>query len=124
MRYTRANNLHMRWLKPNLKSIYGMLGHAGPLAEPTAEMRTLGVRQAMLAAMAGGDLSERYPLVARRIFYADDIKALWYVRSDLMAALAGEWGETVAQEKIAVLTRLFEGLLPEARGNRESRRPR
>ena len=114
----------MRWLKPNLKSFYGMLGHAGPMAEPAAEMRTQGVRRAMIDAMAGGDLSERYPQVARRIFHAGDIHALWYARSDLMHALAGEWGETVAQKKIAVLTRLFEGLLPEARGYRESRQPR
>ena len=114
----------MRWLKPNLKSIYGLLGHVGPLAGPAAELRTQGVRQAMLDAMAVGDLHERLPLVARRIFHADHIQDLWYARSDLMTALAGEWGETVAQEKMAELTRLFVGLLPEARSYQESRRPR
>ncbi len=113
----------MRWMKPNLKSIYGLLGHAGPQAEPAWDQRMDRVRQAMMDEMAVGDLSERYPMVARRIFYADTVHALWYVRSDLMTALAGEWGETLAQQKMAMLSRLFEGLLPEARNYRESRRP-
>ena len=112
----------MRWMKPNLKSIYGLLGHVGPLTEPASELRTEQVRQAMMDEMAVADLSERYPLVARRIFYADTVHALWYVRSDLMTALASEWGETLAQQKMAVLSRMFEGLLPEARRYRESRR--
>ena len=114
----------MRWAKPNLKSIYGLLGHAGPLAPPAAELRTQAVRQAMLDALSHGDLSERYPLVARRIFYADHIQDLWYARSDIMTALSSEWGETVAQEKITALTLLFDGLLPEARSYQQSRRPR
>ena len=112
----------MRWMKPNLKSIYGLLGHVGPQTQPASDLQTERIRQAMMNEMAVSDLSETYPLVARRIFYADTVHALWYVRSDLMTALAGEWGETLAQQKMAVLSRMFEGLLPEARRYRESRR--
>ena len=106
----------MRWLKPNLRSIYGLLGQAGPMAPPALAIRVEEVRQAMLDALAVGDLSETQPQIVRRIFYAQDIQTLWYARSDVMTALAGELGEAIAQEKIAALTRLFDGLLSEARG--------
>ena len=111
----------MRWSKPNLKSIYGLWGHAGPLAAPTPEPQLPALRKAMLDAMAAGTHGEQQRLVIRKIVSADSIQTLWYARTDLMHVLAGELGETAAEKKMAALTKLFKGLLPEARVARKSR---
>ena len=113
----------MRWLKPTLNSLYGLLGQAPPMPELAVELRTQGVRQAMLDVMAEEGFGERHPRVVRRIFYADDVEVLWYVRSDMMMALAGERGETFAQGKVDHVSGLFEGLLPAGLIPRKSRRP-
>ena len=102
----------MRWQKPNLKSIYGLLGQAGPPAEPYLGARMETVRQAMLDAMASAGLGQRHLHIVGRIQFAQGIQALWYVRSDMMTALAAELGEAAAREKIDALSALFEGLLP------------
>jgi hypothetical protein len=103
----------MRWLKPNLKSIYSLLGKPPPAEAPAEAFRMESVRQAMLdVAMAVG-LERLHPELVRQIVYAVDIQALWYVRSNLMTAIASEHGETFAEEKIAGISDLFEGLLPQ-----------
>ncbi len=114
----------MRRLKPNLRSIFGLLGQTGPMTEPAMELRTEDVRQAMLDAMTACGLEELHPNIVRRISYADDIQALWYARGDVMTALASARGEAFAQEAMAVLSRLFYGLLPEANNHRKSQRQR
>lgn len=114
----------MRWIKPNLKSIYGLLGQSAPPAAPVAPSRLQAVRVAMLDAAMACDIGKLHPHVVRRISYADDIRALWYARSDLMMALANERGEAFAQQQITNLSPLFDGLLPEAASYRQSRGPR
>jgi|GEM_PF-2579248 hypothetical protein len=42
-----------------------------------------------------------------RLTYANDIDALWYLRSPLMAAIAARRGESVAHDDIARVTLLF-----------------
>ena len=61
-----------------------------------------------------------FPNVARRLRYASDVQALWYLRGDLMAALAALYSETVAREKIADITGQFHGLLPGGLNSRPS----
>ena len=104
----------MRWLKPGLNSIYSLLGKTPPAVEPSAAFRTEAVRQMMLDTMKAIGAEQRHPQVLRKISFAVDIHALWYTRSDLMAVLASERGESFAREKIADLSRLFDGLLPKA----------
>lgn len=113
----------MRWLKPTLNSLYGMLGQGAPAPEASLELRTEQVRQAMLDFIALSEVGARHPQVVRRIRYADDIQGLWYARSDVMTAFADERGEGFAQEQVAVVSRLFDGLLPQAL-TRGSLRPR
>lgn len=60
-------------------------------------------------------LEERCPDNAelrRRLTFATDIDALWYLRSNLMAALAVSQGETVARDSISRITFLFQGHQP------------
>lgn len=110
----------MRWLKPNLRSsIYGLLGNPVTPSDSMLETGTEDVRESMLAVM-GEAGPKHFPQVTRRIRYANDIQALWYLRGDLMAALAAMHGEAAAREKIASITRMFRGLLPGALNSRPS----
>ena len=111
----------MRWFKPNLNSIYSLLGRTPPQSSPAAAFRTEAVRQMMLETMTVVELEKSHPQVYHRICFAQDIQALWYARSDLMTALASEHGESFAQEKIAVVSGLFDGLLPQSLKYREPR---
>jgi len=109
----------MRWLKPTLRSVYGLLGNTPAPSNSTLEDGTEDVRESMLAALGEGG-SQHFPQITRRIRYAGDIHALWYLRGDLMAALASEHGEAVAREKIASITAQFRGLLPGGLASRPS----
>ena len=112
----------MRWFKPNLNSIYSLLGRTPPQVSPTAAGRTEAVRQMMLDIITAVGLEKSHPQVYHRVFFAQDIQALWYARSDLMTAFASEHGESFAQEKIAVVSSLFDGLLPAAFKYRKPRK--
>lgn len=69
------------------------------------------IRLAMLD-MLGEEGVRQYPKLVRRIHLSGDAQTLWYVRSDLMAALAGLHGEQVARTRMVSLSVLFEGMLP------------
>jgi hypothetical protein len=110
----------MRWLKPNLRSsIYGLLGNPLPPTESTLETGMEDIREAMLGLLAE-DGFRRFPQVTRRIRYAGDIQGLWYLRGDLMAALAAIHGEQTARESIQAITKMFKGLLPGSLNSRPS----
>jgi hypothetical protein len=102
----------MRWPKPNLKrSIYGLLGNPVTPSESILENGTEDIREAMLVVL-GESGPKQFPQITRRIRYASDIQALWYLRGDLMAALAAMHGELAARKKIVSITSQFRGLLP------------
>jgi len=64
--------------------------------------------------LLGEDGARRHPQVARRIEFCADEMALWYARSDLMAALADLYDEETAQRQVARQSVLFRGLLPKS----------
>lgn len=110
----------MRWLKPNLRSsIYGLLGNPVAPSESMLETGTEDIRESMLAVL-GETGPKHFPQITRRIRYANDIQALWYLRGDLMAALAAMHGEAAARDKISSVTELFQGLLPSGLTSRPS----
>ena len=101
----------MRWITSDLLAgLYGRWTGQTPHPERMAH-RLEDIRLAMLD-MLGEDGAERYPQVGRRIRYGADAQALWYARADLMAALAGLYGEQVARTRMVSLSVLFEGMLP------------
>ncbi|MBC7471224.1 MAG: hypothetical protein H7322_18035 [Ramlibacter sp.] len=112
----------MRWFKPNMRSsFYALLARIHP-PEPEStvlEYSVEGIRESMLELV--GDAPETlYRHIGRRIRYAGDVHALWYLRGDLMALLAGRHGEAVAREKIEMLTEMFEDFLPQGLKSRPS----
>ena len=103
----------MRWFKPSLKSINAIFafGHRPPRSDSVLEIGIQDVRDAMLELLA--QLPDNpAPVITRRIRYAGDVQALWYLRSDLMAVLAKRHGESTARAKIESITEMFADLGP------------
>ena len=77
------------------------------------------VRLAMLGATASAH-PESVAVVTRRIQNAQDLAGLWFLRTDLMAALASSIGEAPACQMLAQVSDRFEGLLPKGLLSRPS----
>ena len=110
----------MSWFKGTLRnSIYGLLGNPATPSDSVLETGTEDIREAMLSllAEAGG---KQFSNVTRRVRYANDVQALWYLRGDLLAALASTHGEMAARQKVQRVTKMFEGLLPGSLSSRPS----
>ena len=112
----------MRWFKPNMRSsFYALLARIHP-SEPESTVLQYsvdGIRESMLE-LVGEAPEGSYRHLARRIRYAVDVHALWYLRGDLMALLAGRHSEAIAREKIDSLTEMFEEFLPRGLQSRPS----
>ena len=110
----------MRWFKNNIRSsIYGLLGNPAGPSDSSLETGTEDIREAMLTLLGDAGMKQ-FPNVTRRIRYANDVQALWYLRGDLMAALASTQGESAAREKVSHITEMFHGLLPGSLNSRPS----
>jgi hypothetical protein len=55
-----------------------------------------------------------------RITEAIDLQDLWYLRGDVMAALAEIEGEASARRKLNQVSNMFKGLLPKGLSSRPS----
>lgn len=110
----------MRFFKGTLRnSIYGLLGNPVTPSDSVLETGTEDIREAMLA-LLGQAGTKQFANVTRRVRYANDIQALWYLRGDVLAALAATQGEMTARQKIQQVTRMFDGLLPGSLTSRPS----
>ncbi len=111
----------MRWFKPNLKSIHALFGgHPAPEDESTLlELGIDDIRIAMLALLEDMD-DRQVMIVERRIRYAIDVLALWYLRGDLMAVLAARHGEAGARERLDPVSDMFRAMLPQGLRSRPS----
>lgn len=99
-------------------SIYGLLGNPVEPSESVLATSCEDIREAMLALL--DENGRKFPNVMRRVRYAHDVQALWYLRGDLMAALATMHGESMAREKVGRITQMFQGLLPGSLNSRPS----
>lgn len=90
-------------------SLFGLLGQAADDG-PSRRERTEKVREAMLRHLGDHGFT-RFPQLTRRIQFATDAEALWYLRSDLMASLANLHGESFARHEMQELTDHFQGLV-------------
>lgn len=110
----------MRWFKGNLRnSIYGLLGNPAAPSDSVLEEGTEDIREAMLALLDEAG-PRQFANVTRRVRYANDVQALWYLRGDVMAALATTHGESEARARVQQITRRFHGLMPGSLNSRPS----
>ena len=110
----------MRWLKSSVRvNLYGLLGHAVDPTESTLDAGVEDIRSSMLDLLGNGGFA-RFPQLTRRIRYAGELQGLWYLRGDLMAALASMHGEAIARERLRDVSDLFQGLLPGGLSSRPS----
>ena len=77
------------------------------------------VRVAMLDALHG-HCAEAHLRIDAPIRFATDLEALWYMRTDLMQAVASSKGELTATQVIKEVTSLFKGHLRSAKASRYS----
>ena len=95
----------MRWAKTSLRnSFFGWMAHQSP-AEPSARLED--IRKAMLQLLEQSP-DGRNSAVERKVLFAHDLDELWYVRPDLMTAIAAARGESVARQCLADITRMFD----------------
>lgn len=113
----------MRWFstKDLRSSIYAIFSvtTAATAGPPDAGKAVENIRQAMLA-LTALDPGDRGVFLARRIRYASDLQALWFMRGELMALLARSQGEAAALEKVEGLSAMFADLLPRGLRSRPS----
>ena len=75
----------MHWFKPNLRSSIHAIFSASHPHDSQAVVEDIGmddIRDAMLALLGGAE-GDRATHVKRRIRYAGDVQALWFLRGDL-----------------------------------------
>ena len=101
-------------------SLMSQLG--GWLTEADAASLTKDIRVAMVAAMLEALRGQTTrPAVWNKVIYATSIQTLWYLRTDLMAFLSEQAGETRAREKLAEITEKFRGAMPREQMPKKSR---
>lgn len=112
----------MPWYNTLRSSLHALLGTEDPLvpARPLQAVTLEDIRRTMLD-LLGEDRSERNVKLTRRIRYASDVDALWYMRGDLMAVLASSRGEARALDEMERLSGMFTQLLPHGLRARPSR---
>jgi len=77
------------------------------------------IRRAMLECL-GEAAALAYPVVRLRVTYANDLQDLWYLRGDVMEAVASVDGEALARRKLTQVSDMFRGHLPKGLVSRPS----
>lgn len=77
------------------------------------------VRHAMLDSLDALGASAS-TAVRSRVTYARDLQDLWYLRGEVMAAIATIDGELVARRKLVQISDMFKGHLPRGLSSRPS----
>lgn len=110
----------MRWTTSNIVSgMQSLLSKSSGQESQNAIEALADIRQAMLDELAICAYRIN-PVVQTRVSDAADIQDLWYLRGDLMAAIAATDGEAAAKRKMAHISNMFRGQLPRGLSSRPS----
>lgn len=101
-----------------VRCLLAVISRKGPPPRPL-EASMAELRREMLAATARAP-ADRIPSITRRIYGAEDIADLWFLRTDLMVALASSLGEASARQALSSISERFTGLLPKCLLSRPS----
>lgn len=83
-----------------------------PSASAICHEKTESIRAALMETLNGAATPDALALI-QRIRYASDAQRLWYLRPEVMSALASLHGEARAREALARISTLFQGVLPD-----------
>lgn len=104
----------MRWIPASVVIGVQNLFGAGEMNQTSRAAAALErIREAMLEGMGVGDAVAASKLELR-VIHAGDLQDLWYLRGDVMAAIAAVDGEAVARQKLTEISDMFKGLLPKS----------
>lgn len=100
----------MRWAKTSLRnSFFGWMANE-PVAQANDDLEA--IRKVMLQALEQNQ-DGLNSTIERKLLFALDIDQLWYVRPELMTAIAASRGEAIAKQSLADVTRQFEKCAPD-----------
>jgi hypothetical protein len=105
-----------------MSSVQALLNKS-PVESSRVVVRIDDIRQAMLDCM-GQDACLQFPQVERRVRFASNLEALWYLRPELLMVISSVGGELVAQGHVERISAMFDGLLPKAMSSRSTRTAR
>jgi hypothetical protein len=103
----------MRWTASNfIFSVQTLFnGNASNDKVVQCKVAMQNIREAMLDSLCQpGSLADH--TVELKVVHANDLQELWYLRGDLMAAMAAVDGEAVARRKLIQISDMFKGFLP------------
>ena len=112
----------MHWFKTKdrVSSIYAMFSVSTTARRPGGDGSALENIRDLMLSLAEREDSERSAGLVRRIRYAMDPQALWFLRGELMALLSRSHGELAAREHVEEISRQFQDLLPSGLRSRPS----
>lgn len=109
-----VNVMNTRWIPSSLVTgIQSLIRSQNGARESRRQSALEEIREAMLNGLEidGAASASRLEL---RVTYANDLNDLWYLRGDVMAAIAAVDGEAIARRKLDEISGMFKGLLPKS----------
>ena len=110
----------MSWIRSSLVTgVQSMFGGQSVAHESRLQSALEDIREALLEELSvpGAATASKLEL---KVTYATDLNDLWYLRGDVMAAIAAVHGEVAARQKLDQISGMFKGLLPKSLTARNS----
>jgi len=110
----------MSWIRSSLVTgVQSFLNGQSGANESRLQSALEDIREAMLEGLSvpGAVSASKLEL---KVTYASDLNDLWYLRGDVMAAIAAVDGEAIARRKLDRISGMFKGLLPKSLTTRNS----
>lgn len=92
-------------------SMAALLSEAPAPAPVNSVVKAEAIREEMIRCL-GHFAMTQFAGLRRRIIFASDIDGLWYLRSEMMAALCDIHDEAKARATMGAITEMFRGLTP------------
>jgi hypothetical protein len=110
----------MRWIRSSLVAgVQNIINGQSGSHESRMQSALEDIREAMLDGLGvpGAATASKLEL---KVTYASDLNDLWYLRGDVMAAIAAVDGEVAARRQLDQISGMFKGLLPKSLTARNS----
>jgi hypothetical protein len=110
----------MSWIRSSLVTgVQNIFSGQSGAHESRMQSALEDIREAMLNGLSvpGAVTASKLEL---KVTYATDLNDLWYLRGDVMAAIAAVDGEVAARRKLDQISGMFKGLLPKSLTTRNS----